>query len=140
MMTEDYNDDKTPFHVWLNIQYEEFVRKGLGQGKGVRNQSDFANHLGISVNSLSQYMLGKRRPSIKQAEPMAKALGPQIYDRLGYPRSMPKNRNLLWLVDHWNEFTGSEQKELIEHAKNRRQARQESEADEIENNNDQLTV
>lgn len=70
--------------------------------------------MGIRNTNLSQYINDNRRPDVEMADILATRLGPVVYDLLGYPRKMPKDKLLYWIADHWHELTEDEQKEILE--------------------------
>lgn len=131
-MADDFTDDtellmipdeQLEFPLWLQKKFIEAVQKNLGRGR-VLKKREFAEMIGISDQNFSTYILGKRRPAVDQVDRMAEYLGPVIYDKLGLPRKMPKNRDLLFIVDHWAELDDRDHKEILEIIKNKRAAAQ----------------
>jgi len=70
---------------WLNTKFLEWEqaekkRKTLGQ---------FAEYLGVSRISLSDWLSGKYVPKVQNLGRIAEKLGYEIYDIMGMPRPMP---------------------------------------------------
>ena len=71
---------------WLNLKFlsweqSEGRRKTLGQ---------FAEYLGVSRISLSDWMNGKYAPKAQNIGKLAERLGLEIYDLVGIPRPLPQ--------------------------------------------------
>lgn len=113
-------DANIPFHVWLKGQFETWVAIQLGRGKGIQKQQDFAEYIGITENAISQYLLGKRAPAGEAVDKLAAKLGSEVYDRLGIPRRVPKDRVLYFVMDNLRELDEAEIKEIVERIKNRK--------------------
>lgn len=135
MMLLDIPDEKLEFPQCLRKRWLQYFLKNNGNV----SQNDFAKHLGLSSNTiLTNYMLGNRRPSFDQAEILADKLGPWVYDKLGYPRRMPRDKGLLFVVDALSNnslFTEQERKEIIEEIKNRAREAQERQERVTRNSN-----
>lgn len=117
-MTEREQDGT--FGKWLqNYFVGKFIPWYLGKHNKIPSQTEFAKWLGVNNTNLSQYMNDNRRPDVKQADLLAQKLGPEVYDRLNLPRKMPKDKLLYYIADNWHNLTVEEQKEILEHAKNK---------------------
>lgn len=116
-------DEQLDFPKWLRKRWLIYHN----EHNGFVSQNDYAKHLGISNANLTNYMTNLRRPSAEFVETLADALGPQVYDKLDLPRKMPKNKDVLYVVDAMADFTEAERKELLEHVRNMRDKRKKRE-------------
>lgn len=107
------------FHQWLQQKYAEYVSWYSTRNNKIPSQNEWARYLGITNTNLSQYMLGNRKPDVRQADLLAAKLGMEVYDRLGLPRKMPHNPILYFVADHWTELDENDQKEIQELIRNR---------------------
>lgn len=122
MSYEELRDQNgQPFNLWLQQKFGEFVTWYSLRNNKIPSQSDWARHLGITNTNLSQYLLGNRKPNVEQADLLAQKLGVQVYDRLGMPRKMPKDKILYFIADNWNapELDEEFKKQIQELIRNR---------------------
>jgi hypothetical protein len=84
-MKNETDSTKQPsFPQWLDIAYEDWRRGRPGR----KSVADFARWLGLESGVVHHYLKGRRKPEdgSKELLAIAKALGPEVYDTLGYPR------------------------------------------------------
>lgn len=68
------------FSEWLEA---EFIKWRGGSRAGV---TDFARHLGVKQQQLSDWLLGKYKPRGENVARLAEKLGPEVYEALGLAR------------------------------------------------------
>jgi transcriptional regulator with XRE-family HTH domain len=116
----DTSNSATTFGQWLQTKYGEYVNWYIKQHAKVPSMAIWAKHLGIRNTNLSQYMNDNRRPDMQQADLLAEKLGPEVYDRLGLPRRMPRDPELYFLAEHFvSDLTASDRADVIALAKER---------------------
>lgn len=110
-------DEKLEFKDWIHKRYLQF----FVANNGSVSKRDYALRLGISDSNLVNYMAGHRKPNPAMVERLADnpLIGPVIYDKLGLPRKMPRNKLLLFVVDNLPKLTETDQKEIVERIKNK---------------------
>lgn len=115
---EELERKKDTFGHWLNIKFAEFMTGQALHNNRTPSKTDWARYIGITNTNLSQYMNDNRKPDAAQADLLAAKLGPEVYDRLGMPRKMPKDKMLYFIVDNWPDVRPEKRKEIIERIKN----------------------
>ncbi len=85
---------------FLDWQRDERERKTL---------AEFAEWLGISPNTLNNWLRRDRLPKGANIELLASKLGPEIYDVLGLPRPDP---NLKKVIQGWGALPAKERRAL----------------------------
>lgn len=110
-------DDQLEFKEWIHKRYLQYFVAHNGKA----SQRSFALELGTSDANITNYINGIRRPSGAMVDKLAESryIGPGIYDKLGLSRKMPKNKLLLFVVDSLPQLSETEQKEVVEHIKNK---------------------
>jgi hypothetical protein len=101
---------------WFEKKFLEWQSKE-GRRKPL---SEFAKWLGISRNTLNNYMLKGQKPTGENLEAIASKLGPEIYDVLEMPRPDPR---LQAIMAEWKNLPEEEKnkvKRIAERSKNKR--------------------
>jgi transcriptional regulator with XRE-family HTH domain len=70
------------FKQYLEKKYLEWQNREGGR----KTITEFADFLGISQPTISNYMTGARKPDTEKAMKIANKLGIEVYDVLGIPR------------------------------------------------------
>jgi transcriptional regulator with XRE-family HTH domain len=96
--------------------HDRFLKWMAKQGR-VKSQNEFAKWLGVSSGSLSQWMNDMRLPVGDNIHALAEKLGPEVYDILGEPRSMPKDATLEFIAANWHLLNKDQQSYIKEVAK-----------------------
>jgi len=94
---------------------DQFLKWMSRQGR-VKSQNDFAQWLGVTSGSLSQWMNDMRTPTGDNVHQLADKLGPEIYDILGEPRSMPRDRMLSVIAENWHKLNDDQRSAIKEKA------------------------
>ena len=112
-------DASIDFYLWLSRCYNDWVATGIGRGRNAKDlsQKAFGEWIGVDANTISQYITGKREPTGKYVDLLANKLGAEVYDRLGIPRRIPKNKITYFVMDNLRYLDENEIKELIERIK-----------------------
>jgi undecaprenyl pyrophosphate synthase len=119
-MMETLGEKAATFGQWLQQKYGEYVNWHISKYAKVPSQAAWAKHLGIRNTNLSQYINDNRRPDSTQADLLAEKLGPEVYDRLGLPRRMPRDPELYFLAEHFvSDLTENDRADVIALAKER---------------------
>ncbi len=90
---------KPEFARWFERTYV----RGMAQRGKFRSQREFAEYLNLDPVQLNQYINGRRLPTGKNVEKIARQLGLEVYDQLGLVRPDEKEMALLTLVRQMNE-------------------------------------
>lgn len=93
-------------------KYYKATKKSLSQNMYARRM------LNISPMGFSTYKNGERMPTGENLDSIADRLGVVVYDIVGVPRRMPRDRGLRDLADIWTKISEGERRELLERAKN----------------------
>jgi len=91
--------------TWLEAKYVEWRNK---QPRGQDGVSHFAAHLGISRNTLTNWLNRGQTPEKAQVERLAQ-LGIEIYDLLGVPRPDPA---LQQVIEAWGKLSNEARAEI----------------------------
>jgi len=91
---------------WLEKKYREWRD---GRPRNSDSMERFAKHLGVSRNTLNNWMNRGQTPGRESAAPIAAALGPEIYDLLNLPRPDPL---LDLIVRKWGTLSNAVQQEI----------------------------
>jgi transcriptional regulator with XRE-family HTH domain len=99
----------TTFSKYLEMKYLEWQR----QTGGRRTVAEFANHLGVSQQTVSSWWNYDKIPQGENIQKIALKLGLEVYDILGIPRP---DSDLHYIQTYWDEFTQEERQALKEQA------------------------
>lgn len=94
---------------------DQFLKWMAKQGR-VKSQNEFAKWLGVSSGSLSQWMNDSRLPTGDNVHTLAEKLGPQVYDLVGEPRSMPRDKMLSFIAENWHLLNDDQRSAIKEKA------------------------
>lgn len=97
------------FRQWLEMKYLEYQRNSGGR----KTVLQFAEHLGVSQQTLSTWMNETRRPQGENVRKIAEKLGLEVYDVLGLQRPDPI---LFYIQKHWDELPEEDQRALLDQA------------------------
>lgn len=105
--------NETPtMEKFLETEFEK-----MRESKGWRySQAQWSKYLGVSHQSLNQWMNGLRLPTGDNVFALAAKLGPEIYDILGQPRRLPNNPVAQKIIEIYIELAPHDQKELEDFA------------------------
>ena len=104
---------------FLAFSYLEEYNKYFKATKKSLSQNMYARRmLNISPMGFSTYKNGERMPTGENLDNLAARLGVIVYDIVGVPRRMPKDKGLRELADIWTQISDQERRELLERAKN----------------------
>jgi len=97
------------FRQWFEFQYLEWQRN---QG-GRKTVMQFAEYLGTSQQTVSNWLNGSREPMGDNIRKIADRLGLEVYDVLGLDRPDPM---LHYIQKHWDKLPIEVQHEILEKA------------------------
>jgi len=106
------------FGAYLRQRFHEWTGRVMGREGRIPSQAEFAKWLSVPTTSLSVWMNDIRTPSGESVDKLAEKLGVEVYDRLGVPRRMPRNKKLYFLATIWDKLPQAAQNELYERAQN----------------------
>lgn len=113
------------FGNYLRRRFHEWTGKQLGKTGRIPSQADFAKWLDVKTTSLSTWMNDQKTPTGDSVDKLASRLGVEVYDRLGLPRRMPRDKKLNTIASLWDRLDENGQNELYERAKNLAERRDE---------------
>ena len=101
--------NETPtMEKFLETEFEK-----MRESKGWRySQAQWSKYLGVSHQSLNQWMNGLRLPTGSNVFALAAKLGPQVYDILGQPRRVSDNPRIQRLNEIYPTLCKEKQKEI----------------------------
>ena len=94
---------------------EEFEKERKKRGWRF-SQAQWSKLLGVSQQSLSQWMNGLRLPTGENVFILADKLGPRVYDILGEPRRMPDDPGAQKIIELYYSMNEKERQELLDFA------------------------
>lgn len=112
IITTDYSEgsnNRMKFRQWIEMKYLEYQRNSGGR----KTVLQFAEHLGVSQQTLSNWMNETRTPQGDNVRKIADKLGLEVYDVLGLERPDPI---LFYIQKHWDELPEEAQRALLEQA------------------------
>lgn len=104
------------FGNYLRRRFHDWTGRQLGRDGRIPSQAEFAKWIGVPTTSMSVWMNDIRKPTGESVDKLAERLGVEVYDRLGLPRKMPRNKKLYFLASIWDKLPQSAQDELYERA------------------------
>src|SRR5512139_2351207 len=113
-------DKLNALQEFLMEAYVEYV----SQRRQKVSDNQFAKYLGVSAASYNQWLNGIRLPSYDSALQLAKKLGPQIFDILGYERiAVSADPAIMFIAEKWRYLDNETRKQIIEHIEEELQKR-----------------
>ncbi len=114
-MTDDNGDGElSDFQQLLADYYSQLVARTKR-----RKMSDnaFARHLEVSPASLNMWINSNRKPDLENAMRLARKIGPEVYDTLGYPRLVDTVRypELRFIIDNWHLMDDESKQQIKGH-------------------------
>lgn len=91
---------------------QQFLAWQMREG-GRKTVTEFARYLGVTRNSLNNWILRGQEPSGDNLETIARKMGPEIYDVLGLTRPDPE---LQRINSVWDDLSPRERLRLAESA------------------------
>ncbi len=88
---------ETKVALWLENKFREWRAQQSSRKAGI---TQFAEYLGVSRNTINNWMLKGQRPEGENVQRIAEKLGVEIYDILGLHRPDPK---LQEVIRNWSE-------------------------------------
>ena len=102
----------TAFQQFLT---DKIIEWEMGNRKQVSDNA-FARYLGVSTGSWNQWKNGNRTPDFSNACKLARKLGPEVFDLLGFPRVIAANNpQLEFIVKVWDQLDTDTQNVIHEH-------------------------
>jgi|GEM_PF-6379234 len=98
---------ETKVAIWLDSKFREWRAQQLSRRAGI---TQFAEYLGVSRNTLNNWMLKGQTPAGENVQRIAEKFGLEIYDLLGLQRPDPK---LQAVIRNWSEAPDTD-KELAD--------------------------
>ncbi len=98
----------------LKEGFNRFFASEIAKGRPVPSQNDFSRWLGVPPTSVSAWINEIRLPSGDSIDAIATRLGPEIYDILGVPARMPKDKLLNLIASRWHKLDDAKRKQLAE--------------------------
>ncbi len=125
-MNERYDLFDVPDHIrkllfakLLEWGYETYRLEHYRKFRKTITQNNFAAQtVGIDSQLYSVYKTGIRFPGIDNIDQFASFFGPIVYDILGMPRRMPRDRDLNELIDIMMISDAQFRAEMLERARN----------------------
>ncbi len=111
-------DDSERYNRLQEMLMEAYVEY-VGKRKRPVSQNEFARkRLGVSPASYSQWVNGIRLPDFGNCVILAKALGPEIFDIMGYPR-LPNyaDSKIQFIAERWTYLDEDTKEEIYNHVK-----------------------
>jgi hypothetical protein len=93
---------------WLDLKFREWRN---GQKRGEDTVARFANFVGVSRNTMNNWLNRGQTPGDESADLIATKLGPEIYDLLGLPRPDPL---LQLVIERWGQLSDEVRSEIAE--------------------------
>lgn len=100
---------QTPVAKWLDAEYVKWRQKQTGRRKA--GITHFAQWLGVSRDTLNNWLGGRRVPERENIELLAAKLGLEIYDVMGLPRPDP---NLQLIIESWGRVSENVRARVVE--------------------------
>ncbi len=98
----------------LKEGFNKFFASEIAKGRPVPSQNDYSRWLGIPPTSMSAWINEIRLPTGDNIDAIATRLGPEIYEILGVPPRMPKDKLLNFIAAKWHKLDEAKRKQLAE--------------------------
>lgn len=114
----DVQERKRKLKDFLEDCFSEFQRSATKQGKRRPTQAAFVRWLGVQPTNFSGWINMDRLPQGENADKLATKLGLEIYDILGLPPRIPKDKKLLEIFKRWGRLNTQQQAQIAEEVQN----------------------
>lgn len=114
----DIQERKRQLAVFLQDALMEYQRNAIKQGRRKPPQSDFVRWLGVHPTNYSGWITEDRLPTGDNVDILATKLGQTIYDIVGVPPRMPKDKKLALIARRWHLLNDQQRSALAEEVQN----------------------
>lgn len=105
------------FANFLKQEYHAFSGREIGKGRPIPSQNDFAQWIGVSPTSLSNWMNGLRPPVGENVDLLATRLGMRVYEILDIPPRAPKSGAFAEIAKRWHKMDAPTQRRVLEYVR-----------------------
>ncbi|HWQ04483.1 MAG TPA: helix-turn-helix transcriptional regulator [Longilinea sp.] len=101
------------FANFLKQEFHEYAGREIRKGHSIPSQSHFAQWIGVSPTSLSNWINGLRPPVGENVDLLATRLGMRVYEILDIPPRAPKSGPFAEIAKRWHELDSEEQRKVL---------------------------